>query len=74
METKDVRNYHLQDYKINGDSIIIPKHEVERLMEVYKNRAKLFAHNEPFKPQTWAQGYMVGKHDEFEYLLSLFDK
>ena len=73
MEAKDTRNYHLQDYKIEGDSIIIPKHEMERLMEVYKNRAETFAHNEPFKPQTWAHGYMVGKHDEYEYMLKLFE-
>lgn len=73
METKDIRNYHLQNYKIDGDSIIIPKHEMERLIEVYKNRAELFAHNEPLKSQTWGHGYMVGKHDEYEYMLKLFD-
>lgn len=68
----DTENYYLQDYKIDGDSIVIPKHEIERMMEVYKNRAKLNAHNEPLKPQTWVHGWMVGKHDEFKYLLSLF--
>lgn len=70
----DVKNYDLQNYKIDGDSIIIPKHELERIKEVYKNRAKLFAHNEPLKPQTWGQGYMVGKYEVFDYMLHLFNE
>lgn len=74
MDAKDTINYDLQYYKIDGDSIIIPKHELERLIEVYKNRAEIFGHNEPLKPQTWGNGYMVGKLNEFKYLLSLFDK
>lgn len=73
MGTKDTENCYLQDYKIDGDSIVIPKHEIERLMEVYKNRAETFAHNEPLKPQTWGQGYMVGKYNEYKYLLSMFE-
>lgn len=68
----DTKNYYLQDYKIDGESIVIPMHEIERMMEVYKNRAELNAHHEHLKPQTWVHGYMIGKYDEFKYLLSLF--
>ena len=56
----------LQNYEIDGDNIIIPKTELERLKERYGRNTLAY------KLGSYWQGFFVGKRDFINDILAIF--
>lgn len=64
----------IENYVVTEDSIIIPKQELERLIEHYDGQIKTFWNPKPLVPQTWGVGLFQGKREMCEDFLKLINK
>lgn len=64
----------IENYVVTEDSIIIPKQELERLIEHYDKQIKFFWNPKPLVPQTWGVGLFQGKREMCEDFLKLINK
>lgn len=64
----------IENYVVTEDSIIIPKQELERLIEHYDKQIKSFWNPKPFVPQSWGVGLFQGKREMCTDFLNLINK